>query len=113
MEMGYASLWKAIIRPPRAEYETDDLGPEKFVVRDEHGESCKIQRTDFSLRNARGSLIKCSHFEPYEEDRRFKELPCVIYMHGNSSCRVEALESVHYLLPQNISLLCFDFAGCG
>lgn len=34
-------------------------------------------------------------------------------MHGNSSCRVEALESVHYLLPQNISLLCFDFAGCG
>jgi pimeloyl-ACP methyl ester carboxylesterase len=34
-------------------------------------------------------------------------------MHGNSSSRVEALESVHYLLPQNITLLCFDFAGCG
>jgi pimeloyl-ACP methyl ester carboxylesterase len=34
-------------------------------------------------------------------------------MHGNSSCRLEALESVHYLLPQNISLMCFDFAGCG
>lgn len=34
-------------------------------------------------------------------------------MHGNSSCRVEAVESVHYLLPQNITLLCFDFAGCG
>ena len=34
-------------------------------------------------------------------------------MHGNSSCRTEALNSVHYLLPQNITLLCFDFSGCG
>ena len=34
-------------------------------------------------------------------------------MHGNSSCRLEALENVQYMLPQNISLLCFDFAGCG
>jgi alpha/beta superfamily hydrolase len=34
-------------------------------------------------------------------------------MHGNSSCRVEAVESVHYLLPQHITLLCFDFAACG
>ena len=34
-------------------------------------------------------------------------------MHGNSSCRLEALETVHYLLPQNITMFCFDFAGCG
>ena len=40
-------------------------------------------------------------------------MPCCIYMHGNSSCRMEALENVHYLLPQNITLFCFDFAGCG
>lgn len=111
--VGYSALWKAIIRPPRAEYEIDDLGPEKFLVRDANGMSFKVQRTDFNLRNSRGHLIQCSHFEPYEEDREYKILPCVIYMHGNSSCRVEALESVHYLLPQNISLLCFDFAGCG
>lgn len=55
----------------------------------------------------------CSHFEPREEEREFKELPCCIYMHGNSSCRLEALECIQYLLPLNISLLCFDFAGCG
>jgi hypothetical protein len=43
MEMaGYSSLWKAIIRPPRAEYETDDLGPDKFLIRDTSGASCKI-----------------------------------------------------------------------
>ena len=34
-------------------------------------------------------------------------------MHGNSSCRLEALEVIHYLLPSNITLFCFDFAGCG
>ena len=40
-------------------------------------------------------------------------MPCVIYMHGNSSCRLEALDAVPYLLPQNITVFCFDFAGCG
>lgn len=34
-------------------------------------------------------------------------------MHGNSSCRMESLECVTYLLPQNITLFTFDFAGCG
>jgi fermentation-respiration switch protein FrsA (DUF1100 family) len=40
-------------------------------------------------------------------------MPCVIYLHGNSSCRLEALDAVTYLLPSNITLFCFDFAGCG
>lgn len=34
-------------------------------------------------------------------------------MHGNSSCRLEALDAVPILLPQNITLFCFDFSGCG
>ena len=37
----------------------------------------------------------------------------MIYMHGNSSCRIEALEAIQILLPQNITLFCFDFSGCG
>lgn len=40
-------------------------------------------------------------------------MPCVIYMHGNSSCRLEALELVDYFLSANITLFCFDFPGCG
>lgn len=40
-------------------------------------------------------------------------MPCVIYMHGNSSSRLEALETLSYLLPSNITVFCFDFAGCG
>lgn len=34
-------------------------------------------------------------------------------MHGNSSSRLEALETLNYLLPSNITVFCFDFAGCG
>jgi hypothetical protein len=56
-KLGYDSLWKAIIRPPKAEYEMEDMGPDKFLVRDTNGDNYKIQRTDFSLRNSRGLLI--------------------------------------------------------
>jgi pimeloyl-ACP methyl ester carboxylesterase len=40
-------------------------------------------------------------------------MPCIIYMHGNSSCRLEALELIPNLLQANITLFCFDFVGCG
>lgn len=34
-------------------------------------------------------------------------------MHGNCSSRVESLPAVALLLPQNITVFCFDFSGCG
>lgn len=40
-------------------------------------------------------------------------MPCVIYMHGNSSCRMEALDCIPYILPSNMTLCCLDFPGCG
>ena len=86
---GYSSLWKAIIRPPRANYNVKDLGPTEFKVGD-----TRICRTDINIKSRRGHKIVCSHFEPLECDRQWEELPCVIYMHGNSSCRLEALECV-------------------
>lgn len=58
-------------------------------------------------------MLKCSHFEPKESHREWEEMPCVIYMHGNSSARIEALEAVTVLLPANMTVFCFDFAGCG
>jgi len=42
-----------------------------------------------------------------------KPIPCVIFLHGNSSCRLEALPLVTLLMPLCISLFCFDFSGCG
>jgi len=103
---GYQDLWKAIIRPPRDEYAIKDLGPQEFRLR---GKIYK--RTDIQIKNKQGLTLECSHFEPSK--RVAAELPCVIYLHGNSSSRVEALQAVEVLLPSNITLFCFDFAGCG
>jgi hypothetical protein len=33
-------------------------------------------------------------------------------MHGNSSCKLEALGLIQYL-PDGVSLATFDFMGCG
>jgi len=103
---GYQDLWKAIIRPPRDEYAVSDLGPKEFRLKGKI-----FRRTDIQIKNKRGLVLECSHFEPIK--RVADKLPCVIYLHGNCSSRVEALQAVEVLLPANISLFCFDFAGCG
>lgn len=40
-------------------------------------------------------------------------MPVVIYLHGNSSCRLEGLRMAPELLKRNINVFVFDFAGCG
>jgi len=103
----YDDLWKAIIRPPRFEYEDEDLGCKEFVIND----NFRGVRTDFELRNQRRFKIKCSFWEP--RVRVCDRLPCVIYLHGNSSSRVEAVQEVQHLLPMNVCLFAFDFCACG
>ena len=104
----YDDLWKAIIRPGRDIYEQSELGPFKFEI----SSKC-YKRTDFELINNRGLKIMCSFWEPFDEEREKIILPCVIYLHGNSSSRCEAYAEVKYLLPKNICLFSFDFCGCG
>ena len=104
----YAQLWKAIIRPPRAKYEMSDLGPTEFSIG-----KMRVCRTDLDIVGHRGFNLQCSHFEPLESERRWDEMPCIVYMHGNSSCRVEAVDIVPYVLAAKMTLFCFDFAGCG
>ena len=65
------------------------------------------------MTNYNGLKLACSHFEPISEERVAEQLPCVIYLHGNSSSRIESFPVVNLLLPQNVSVFCFDFAGCG
>eukprot|EP00916_Digyalum_oweni_P021436 GHVL01035614.1.p1 GENE.GHVL01035614.1~~GHVL01035614.1.p1 ORF type:complete len:306 (-),score=41.54 GHVL01035614.1:1503-2420(-) len=102
----YAELWKAIIRPPRDFYEIPDLGNTAFVLNNK-----EYLRTDFTLRNDRDMNILCSHFEP--EKRVSDKLPCVVYLHGNCSSRLEAINALPTLLPLNITVFCFDFSGSG
>ena len=104
----YEDLWKAIIRPNRDEYKEEDLGPDKFQINHKY-----FKRTDFSITNKRNLKLMCSFWEPFDEEREYVRLPCVIYLHGNSSSRCEALAEIKYLLPLNITVFAFDFSGCG
>ena len=104
----YQELWKAIIRPYRDEYTDTDLGPQRFRLNQKF-----YKRSDFSLINKRNLKLMCSYWEPYEEQRPCPRLPCVIYLHGNSSSRCEVVPNLKYLLPLNITVFAFDFAGCG
>jgi alpha/beta superfamily hydrolase len=40
-------------------------------------------------------------------------MPVVIYLHGNSSSRLEGLKVATELLKKDINIFVFDFAGCG
>eukprot|EP00747_Dinoflagellata_sp_TGD_P112818 gnl/TRDRNA2_/TRDRNA2_171564_c1_seq1.p1 gnl/TRDRNA2_/TRDRNA2_171564_c1~~gnl/TRDRNA2_/TRDRNA2_171564_c1_seq1.p1 ORF type:complete len:415 (-),score=56.05 gnl/TRDRNA2_/TRDRNA2_171564_c1_seq1:91-1335(-) len=104
----YSELWKAIIRPPRDIYEIKDLGPTVFSI-----ENRTYQRTDSQLKNSRGQTLQCSHFEPIPSERVAERLPCVVYLHGNCSSRLEAVSTLPVLLPFNITVFCVDFSGCG
>ena len=55
--------------------------------------------------------LQCSHWEPVE--RTSDRIPVVIYMHGNSSARVEVLPQLSYLLSLGLAVFSFDFAGSG
>ena len=104
----YDDLWKALIRPNKDVYTKEDLGPIKFEI----GDKC-YKRTDIELINKRSQKMMCSFWEPFDEERESERLPCVIYLHGNSSSRCEAYQEVSYLLTKNITVFSFDFCGCG
>lgn len=106
LKTGYEELVSAIIRPPRARYTLAELGAAEFDV---HGRAFK--REDVQVLNARGLLLEGSWWQPVEYGR--EQLPCVVCMHGNSSCRLDALEVLPLVLNMGISLFAFDFAGCG
>eukprot|EP00440_Ansanella_granifera_P076225 gb/GFBE01082719.1/.p1 GENE.gb/GFBE01082719.1/~~gb/GFBE01082719.1/.p1 ORF type:complete len:377 (+),score=41.56 gb/GFBE01082719.1/:1-1131(+) len=106
---GYADVVNAIVRPPRAEYTIDDLGPAEFAFAGH-----PFRRTDLQVRNSRGLLLECSWWRPAERLGQPQDpLPCVICLHGNSSCRLEALQHMRMVLQRGITLFAFDFAGCG
>jgi len=104
--MGYQELVNAIIRPPRADYKMEALGPPAFTFCGK-----RFTRTDFTLLTKRGFNLECSHWEPVE--RITDRIPVVIYMHGNSSARVEVLPQLSYLLSMGVAVFSFDFAGSG
>ena len=108
LKEGYQSLVNAIIRPPRSQYDVAQLGPIQFPFCDK-----MFHRRDFELVNDRNLRICCSQWSPVDQDRPSNILPCVVYMHGNSSSRLEALGSLSLVLSIGATLLSFDFSGSG
>lgn len=84
------------------------MGPTEFSI-----DLRSFKRTDLNIANHRGLKLECSHFEPIDDERVAEQLPCVIYLHGNSSSRIESLSIVHVLLPANITVFCLDTSGSG
>jgi len=103
------ALWNLVIRPPRATYHTWQLGPNEF-----HVSGVKAMRRDFRLQATTGGSLACSHYLPWREwDEPPRRWPVVVYLHGNSSNRLEANGLLGPLLAHGVSLFCFDSAGCG
>lgn len=103
----YEELVCAIIRPPRAvDYSVQEsLGESEFRI-----SGLRHERVDFSIVNDRGQRLQCSWWR----EKAFSTLvPCCIYLHGNSSCRAEAVDVVKPLLQSGLSVFAFDFSGSG
>eukprot|EP00667_Euglena_gracilis_P003882 EG_transcript_3896 len=94
-----------IIRPRRHTYLLGDLGPTKF-----HLNGGVYRREDVVVTNSRGLRLQCSWFMPHDV---VDKLACVISCHGNAGSRCFSLDMIRHLLPCNLSVFAFDFAGCG
>ena len=69
------------------------------------------KREDFELICPHGYVIKCSYFDNFYDSKVSKS--CVLYLHGNSSSRLESYQIIDSILPLNISVMAFDYPGCG
>ena len=105
---GYEAIIAAIIRPQRATYALDELGPPAFTFRGR-----RFERSDFTVVNPRGLRIECSWWQPAAADRPTPELPVVLYIHGNSSCRLAVQECLEPLLAEGVTVAALDCAGSG
>ena len=103
----YNEMVNAIIRPPRAQYTVDMLGPREFSIN-----GTQFGRDDLVLVNERGQKLECSHWRPVAQAGAVKR-PCIVYLHGNASCRAEALECLPLVLSSGLTLFALDLSGSG
>ncbi|CAD8060381.1 unnamed protein product [Paramecium primaurelia] len=107
-ERGYFDqLVDAVVRPPRQIYDPSKLGATTMLVN-----KLLIYREDFVVVSRQQNLkLQCSLYSPvYLKD---KSRPCIIYLHGNSSSRLESSCYANMLAQEGMSLVNFDFGGCG
>eukprot|EP00614_Pseudopedinella_elastica_P002221 CAMPEP_0172587384 /NCGR_PEP_ID=MMETSP1068-20121228/6447_1 /TAXON_ID=35684 /ORGANISM="Pseudopedinella elastica, Strain CCMP716" /LENGTH=476 /DNA_ID=CAMNT_0013382391 /DNA_START=246 /DNA_END=1672 /DNA_ORIENTATION=+ len=119
---GYESLVCAVIRPPRSRYSMEDLGPVRLRL----DSGVEMKRTDFELANYQGLQLKCSMWSPLAssssgssgrgESSGLRPRSAVVYLHGNSSCRVDATRTgvLETVGPLGCTcLVALDLSGSG
>lgn len=106
---GYENVWKAFIKPERYEYDISQLGPVVHVSTN----SCILHRRDFDVLNRFFGKLQCSIYLPEGLDCEKDRVPCVVYLHSQSGCRLEGLSLRDYCADRNYALCLFDFAACG
>ncbi|KAL4429960.1 hypothetical protein ABPG74_000326 [Tetrahymena malaccensis] len=67
-------------------------------------------RKDFQVINSRQEKLQCSLFTPKNEQQSNL---LVIYLHGNSGCRLEANPIVANIAPLGYHVCSYDSSGCG
>ena len=107
-KMSYERLWKLIIRPDKDPYKPKDLGNKVFKFKGK-----TYIRKDYNLISSEGYTMKCSFIELDPTDRLKKIMPVILYLHGNSSSRLEGMGMLPEILKRDINLFVMDFPGCG
>ena len=108
VNLSYETLWKFIIRPSRDDYKESLLGSPNFKFNGKN-----YHRKDLEIKSSEGYKMKCSFIEPQKKYRPSEIMPVVLYLHGNSSSRIEGLNVAPQLLKKNINIFLIDFPGCG
>jgi len=110
IKFSYENCWKYIIRPPRDNYSISELDFPLNLIEDPN---FIYIREDYNVLSKRGYLMICSFFRADLSKRIPYIRPVVIYLHGNSSSRIEGTKMAFFLLNKGIDLFVFDFPGCG
>lgn len=116
---GYRDVVQLVIRPKRAQYDEEDLGPTRFRVSelsvDPTAEDVtEARRRDFVVLNDRGLKLRCSHWQLFQEKADAPAVtPCLVYLHSNIGSRMDALRVRDAALRRGFSVLAFDCCGSG
>jgi pimeloyl-ACP methyl ester carboxylesterase len=97
----------AIIRPPRRQYDPSDI-----PVFLEDPESHTYVRHPVNVLTDRNQRLVGSLYVEATIDL-MSGIPCIAYLHGNSSSQLEGQFLIPNICSHGIALYCFDFAGCG
>jgi pimeloyl-ACP methyl ester carboxylesterase len=97
----------AVIRPPRKTYD-----PAQIPVFFQGSDGASYVRHPVAILTDRQERIVGSLYTEANRDL-MGGLPCVVYMHGNSSCQLEGQFLFPSLCRFGIAVYMFDFAGCG